>query len=71
MVNTIEYYGKPRRAVNNAAEIFKLAAGKFACGYNAYANGKTNKKSQYNDDNKSAGAYCGGRILAQNTPDEN
>ena len=57
--------------MNNAAEIFKLAAGKFACGYNAYANGKTDKKAQYNDDNKSAGAYCGGCILAQYTPDKN
>ena len=32
--------------MNNAAEIFKLSAGKFACGYNAYANGKTDKKAR-------------------------
>lgn len=54
--------------MNNAAEIFKLAAGKFACGYNAYANGKTNKKAQYNDDYKSAGAYRAAASLPKTRP---
>ena len=63
-------YGKPCRAVNYAVQFVKFAAGKFACGYNADADGQADKKADDDYNDKRAGADCCGSVFAKVLPHE-